>query len=257
MKLKMYLLLLFCSFIGLNVVNADTVTQRINERKKIIVGLSPEFKPFEYRDADGKIIGFDIDIIKKLAEALEVEYEIKVYKFDELIPALEKGNIDIIISGMSRTLSRARKVNFTDPYFKTSQVVLVSSKKSFSNYNDLNRKGFKVGVVKETTNEKTARKVFTDATIITYPGETEATLDLLKNKIDGFVCDRPFAEFFIKKNPGTEILLGEFGKEEYCFAVKKGNFDFLYWLNYFISEMKSTGVFSDLYNYWFINQSQK
>ncbi|GAF72347.1 unnamed protein product, partial [marine sediment metagenome] len=232
--------------------------KQICERGKIIVGMAPEYKPFEFKNKKGEIVGFDVDTAKKVAEILEVELEIKTYKWDKLMPALEKREIDIIISGMSRTLKRAKKVNFTDSYFKTGQVVLVSKKRAnLGRYEELDKKGMRIGFVKKTTGEDVAKKYFKNVDIVPFDGETNATKALLKNKIDGFVIDKVFTDFFIKQNPDAKVLVGQLSKEDYCFAVCQGNSDLLIWLNYFIQESKSTGFFSTLYKRWFIEQAWK
>jgi polar amino acid transport system substrate-binding protein len=229
----------------------------IKERKKIIVGLSPEYPPFEFKNEAGEIIGFDVDIAKKIAEKLGVSLEIKEYKWEELIPALKRKEIDIIISGMTRTLERAVVVNFSEPYYQTGQSVLLSAKRKDLDFEDLNKPSINIGVVKETTGEEAAKRKLKNATIKTFPGETELTAALLKNEIDGIVMDTPYVEELSKKNPNLKLLPEQLTFELYCFAVDDTDFHFLIWLNHFISEIKLSGEYDEMYNYWFIEKPWK
>jgi len=229
----------------------------IMERKKIIVGLSPEYPPFEFKNEAGGIIGFDVDIAKKIAEKLKVDLEIREYKWEELIPALKRKEIDVIISGMTRTLERAIVVNFTEPYYQTGQSILLSAKRKNLDFEDLDKPSINIGVIKETTGEEAARRKFKKATIRTFSGETELEAALLKNEVDGIVMDTPYVEELSKKNPNLKLLPEQLTFELYCFAVDDTDFHFLIWLNQFISEIKLSGEYDELYNYWFIEKSWK
>lgn len=228
----------------------------------IKVGVSPEYVPFEYKNEKGEIVGFDVDIAKKLAEALHADLKIKEYKWSDLILALKNGEIDIIISGMTRTLDRALDVNFTDPYFQTGQVVVVNEKYKDLEHCDklcdaLDKKEIKVAVVKKTTGEETARKKLSNVTFVVFKGEAEASSALITDKVDAFVFDKPFADFLVIQNPKLNILTEQLSYEYYSFAIAKGDPDFLRWLDYFISELKLSGEYNKLYNYWFKDQTWK
>ena len=95
---------------------------QIIKRNKLIVGMEVSFFPFEYANEKGEPIGFEVDIAQLAAKELGVEIEIKDMEFAGLIPALQSGKIDMIISGMTRTLTRAKSVSFTQPYFVTGFV---------------------------------------------------------------------------------------------------------------------------------------
>lgn len=225
----------------------------ITSRGVIVVGMNVGYHPFQFRNEKEEICGFDVDIAKKLAEALNVELEIKDYPWTDLIPALKNlGEIDIIISGMTRTLERAKEVNFTDPYFVTGQVVVLSEKNNhISNYQELDKEEKKIAVVKGTTGEEIARKKIPKAKFVLFDSETEVEKPLLANEIDAFVFDKPYVEFLINKHPQLKMLPKQLSYEFYSFAVNKGELDFLLWLNYFIAELKLTGEYDAIYNKWF------
>ena len=106
---------------------SGTSEKKPAEKKELVVGTNPSFAPFEFTDKkDGKVMGFDIDLINALAKKAGYEkVTIKSIAFDGLIPSLESGNIDVSITGMSITDARKQKVNFTDPYYESGLMAVV------------------------------------------------------------------------------------------------------------------------------------
>ena len=137
-------LLLFCvalALVGGTVVSSSAATSpydifegsnlnQIVKRNKLIVGMEVSFFPFEYANEQGEFMGFDVEIAQLAAKELGVEIEIRDMEFAGLIPALQGGKLDMIISGMTRTLTRAKTVTFTQPYFETGLCALLSKKKA-------------------------------------------------------------------------------------------------------------------------------
>ena len=91
--------------------------------KKLVVGTDGVFPPFGYME-NGKVVGFDMDLISEIAKNLGYEVEFKVQSFDSLIPSLKAGKLDVIASGMSATEERKKSVDFTEEYFMSKQVYL-------------------------------------------------------------------------------------------------------------------------------------
>jgi polar amino acid transport system substrate-binding protein len=241
-------------------VIAETALTRISSTGKLVVGLEAGYKPFEFKDETGKLIGFDIDLVNLMAKEMQVEVTFKEYKFEQLIPALDKNEVDIIASGMTRNLSRAVKMNFSDPYYKTGQVIVLGPEyKSVRDVKDLNKKNVKIGVQKSTTGEKVANEILSAATIVYYDDIEVCKKALLNKELAAFVFDKPLADIFVDENRGdirllsTDITTAEY----YSFAVKQGDFDFIYWLNYFISEIRKNGEYDKLYTYWFLDMRYK
>jgi len=224
----------------------------IRSAGKIRVGMNPGYKPFEYKNEKGEIIGFDVDLARELASALGVTLEIKEYeKYEDLIPALG-GDIDIIISGMTRTLERALRVNFTDPYFQTGQAVITNEKNAgITSWKQLNIPGKKIAVVEGTTGQELGEKKFDRAKVIRATNESDAVQMLAKGTVDAFLHDRPFIQSLGLSHPKWNVLEEQLSYEFYSFAIPKGDFDFLLWLNYFISELKISGKYDEIYNRWF------
>ena len=94
---------------------------------KIIVGTSADFPPFEYIDENGDIVGFDIDLITAVLENLNYTVEVKDIGWDPLIPSVQAGNIDVIAAGMTITDDREEQIDFSIPYYKANQSMLIKT----------------------------------------------------------------------------------------------------------------------------------
>lgn len=255
---KSILAAVLLTFVSAAFVSARDTISIIKERKKLIVGLEAEYPPFEFKNDKGELVGFDVDVAKKIAERLGVEIEIKEYKWDQLLFALKWQEIDMVISGMTRTLERAMVVNFSDAYFETGQVVMLSPrKKAVSDWRELNNESVKIAVCKDTTGEITAKNKLPNASLIQYLGEAQASTELIANRVDAFVFDKPYADDLVVKYPQLRILPDQLSYELYCFAIDEGDLHYLLWLNYFLDEIRLTGEYEEIYNYWFVEKRWK
>ncbi len=156
------------------------------DKNKIYVGTNAEFEPFEYRDGQ-TIVGFDIDLIKAVADIIEKDVEIVDMSFDGLLPALQSKKIDLIIAGMTATDERKKFVNFTDPYYKSKQSILVSKDNTDINSID-DLKGKRVGVVLGFTGDLIASKI-ENANVQQFNATSESVLGLKFKKVDAVILD--------------------------------------------------------------------
>ena len=142
---------------GKDAANNSSNNQGAADGKKIIVmGTNAEFPPFEYREGE-KVVGFDVEIAKKIAEKLGAELQIEDMTFDGLIPALEAGKIDFIAAGMSITEERKKNVDFSNGYYKASQVIItLKDNTEINGPEDLENKT--IGVQLGTTGDEEAQK---------------------------------------------------------------------------------------------------
>ncbi|QCT94389.1 transporter substrate-binding domain-containing protein [Caminibacter mediatlanticus TB-2] len=238
-----------------NLWNKSTLNQVV-KKGKLRVCLEPGYVPFEMRDKHGRIIGFDVDIAKKMAKDMGVKLKLVPTAWDGIIPALITNKCDIIISGMTITQKRNLKVAFSEPYFLVGQTLLVNKKHSnISNYKDLDKKGIVITTKLGTTGEIAARKLFKNATIKTFDSESAAVQEVLNNRADAFIYDKPYNELFMAgKGKGKLIFLKQdLTYEPLGFAVNHGDPDFLNWLNNFLRQIKHDGTYEKFYNKWFRN----
>ncbi|MCT4544589.1 MAG: basic amino acid ABC transporter substrate-binding protein [Vallitalea sp.] len=223
-------------------------TDKNTDKKFIVMGTSADFPPFEYIEA-GEIVGFDIEISKKIAEKLGMELKIEDMKFGALTAALQTGKIEFIAAGMTRDEEKAKVINFSDSYFKSTQVILVKKDSDVVKSKD-DLVGKKIGVQLGTTGELEAKKV-EDATVESYDAGYTAVLDLAKGRIDAVVIDQKPAEKFASKNDKIVVLDEELTKEDYSLAVNKNNEELLTTINEVLKEMHENGEYDKLYEKYF------
>ncbi len=257
----------FVFFISLGVVRASVAAKvtpydifkgsTLNEviQKGVLrVGMEVEYYPFEYSDKQGNPIGFDVDLAKLIAKELGVKLEIKDTEWTGLIPSLQTGKVDMIISGMTRTLTRAKAVSFTDPYFVTGLCALVSKKRSpgLASVDQLNQKGKIIAVKTGTTGDLIAKKRFPKAQINRFKDETACVREVAMGRADAFIYDQLSIAIHHKQNPKTTTaLLKPFTYEPFAIAIRKGDFDFLNWLNLLLETIKADGRYKALYDKYF------
>ncbi|MEJ2057139.1 MAG: transporter substrate-binding domain-containing protein, partial [Desulfofustis sp.] len=222
---------------------------------KLRVGMEPGYMPFELTNKKGEIIGFDVDMAKRMAKAMDVELELVSTAWDGIIPALITGKFDIIMSGMTLTQQRNMTINFAQPYIIIGQSALVSNdlEGEIKNYKDLNDPKYTVGSKLGTTGEQATKRLIGKAKYISYETEQEGVMELINGKIDAFIYDLPFnAIAHAEKGGGKIFHLDEpFTYEPLAWAIKKGDPDFLNWLNNFMFQVKNDGTYEKIYNKWF------
>ena len=227
----------------------NTTTKEV---KKIYVGTNAEYKPYEYIE-DGKMTGFDIELMEALAKNLGYEIEWNNMSFDGLLPALQTQKIDMVIAGMSPTEERKKAVDFTNIYHSGGQSVLVNKEDTeFKTAEDL--KGKSIGVQLGSLQEGIASKI--DGTEVKfYNSFTGAVLELNAKKIDAVIVGDIVADNYLKNNKNLKkISLSaeqQKGTNGIAIALEKGHTELLKSLNDGIEELKSNGKYQELLNKYF------
>ncbi len=255
-KLSLLLVAVFAvlAFSVSSVYAVDTLSE-IQTRGVLRVGMEPGYMPFELTNQKGEIIGFDVDMAKRMAKAMDVKLELVSTAWDGIIPALLTGKFDILMSGMTLTQQRNLTINFAQPYILIGQSILL--KKEFagtvSSYKDLNDPKYTVASKLGTTGEQATKRMISKAKYISYETEQEGVMELVNGKIDAFIYDLPFnAIAFSQKGAGKIVHIDTpFTAEPLAWAVRKGDPDFLNWLNNFMSQVKYDGVYDKIYAKWF------
>jgi polar amino acid transport system substrate-binding protein len=223
---------------------------QVIKRNKLIVGMEVEYFPFEYANEKGEAVGFDVDIAKLIAQELGTGIEIKDTEWTGLIPSLQSGKIDLIISGMTRTLARSKTVTFTNPYFETGLCVLLSTKKApdVKDVQELNAPDRIIAVKTGTTGDLITGKLFPKAQVNRFKDETACAREVVTGRADAFLYDQISIAKHQKENPDTtRAILKPFTFEPFAIAIRKGDLDFLNWLNLFLETIKADGRYQELY----------
>ena len=215
-------------------------------QKKLRVGLNAVFAPFEYVE-NGQVAGFDVDMINEIGKNLGYEVEIIDQSFDGLIPALKAGKIDMIISGMTATEERKKSVDFSDEYFKSTNVYL--KKKGNNNVTSIdNLSGKKVGASLGTIQEIEARKI-PGATVVPIEDTVKSIMDLEAGKIDVLILENVIALEYMKKYTDLEVIGEKPLDSGMAIAFDKGKHtELIQKINEELKTLKSNGKYDELIN---------
>lgn len=222
--------------------------------KTIKVGTDITFVPFEFED-NGTYTGFDIDLINAIAKEAGYEVELQPMQFAGLIPALQAGNVDVGIAGITIKPERAKQVLFTDPYYDAGQVIAIrKDETTIKTVDDLKDKvlGAKIG----TSGADIAEQMKQDGKlkeVKLYDNNPESYIDLENGNIDAFINDKPVTEYYIKtKGEGKVKLLGDVLQgEQYGIAITKSKPELHKELNDALKTLKENGTYQQIYDKWF------
>ena len=226
---------------------------------KLIVATNAAFPPFEMIGDDGSYIGIDMELAYEIGKILNYEVEIKDMEFDAVITSIETGVATIGMAGLTVSEQRLEHVDFCDPYFEASQVVITKADSSIAAATDeasllaaLEGKkiGFQIGTVGELYVRGDADWDFpgiANATPTSFQNGAAAVLALNNGQIDAIVIDKAPAQQFVANNTGlvalTEMPLTV---ENYAFAVKKGDTKTKNLVNYAMAILKEKGTFDEI-----------
>jgi polar amino acid transport system substrate-binding protein len=235
-------------------LTGESTLEQVLKRKTLKVGMST-FQPWAMKDKTGNLVGFEIDVAKRLAEDMGVKVEFVPTNWDGIIPALLSGKFDVIIGGMGILPSRNLKVNFTIPY-DTSGMSLVANKDlagNFKTLQDFNRPEVTLAVRLGATPVAAAQKFMPKAQLTKFDDESKAIQELLNGKAHAVIASAPMPAYQALKYPDKLFLpLKEtFTKEPIGFALKKGDVDTLNYFNNWITVRQADGWLAERKHYWF------
>jgi len=214
---------------------------------------SATYPPFESLDRDNQIVGYDIDLAKALCQQMQAECTFTNNAFDSLIPSLKFRRFDAVISGMDITDDRSKQVDFTQPYYANSAIV-IARKGKISDFASL--KGKRIGVENGTTHQKYLQEKHPEIVTVAYDSYQNAILDMKNGRLDGVFGDTAVVNQWLKTN-GDLAPVGEHVTDKAYFgtglgiAVRKGNDALRDRLNAALATLKSNGVLQQLNQKWF------
>ncbi len=228
--------------------------QTIRARGTLRVGVSI-FVPWVMHDNRGELIGYEVDVARKLAEDMGVKVAFVETSWPSIITDLLADKYDIIISGLSLTPQRALLINFSEPYSHSASVLIANRKLAgrMKNKKQFNNSKIKIGVVRDSVGEKLTDREFPKATLKTFDSESQAIAALLAGKIHAMISSTPKTGYLLKRHakevfqPFSEPL----SVHAEGFGIRKGDADFLNYLNTWILHNTSNGWLPQHHHYWF------
>lgn len=217
----------------------------------IIVGTSADYMPFTFVK-DGKVVGFDIDLMNAIAKNLGSQVVIKDMQFYSLIPSLQNGDIHVIAAGMFRTPEREKEVDFSIPYYSNKFALVV---KGSYDANDPLKAGMKIGTQTGTLMYQWLKAKELNIDIVVMDKVLELIEDLKNDRLNGVLLDEISARNIVQANPNSQlsvIALNDVSATGISLAVKKGS-NLLSKINSAIKELEDKGTIHQIKAKWDIN----
>lgn len=232
---------------------ALSMTATVAHADTLRVVTDPSFVPFEMMDPEtGEMIGFDMEIIAEVAERAGFEYNLNTMDFNGIIPALQTGNVDIAIAGITITEERQKIVDFSDPYYDSGLRILVrQDNEEIRELDDLEGKkiGTKIG---STSYDFLTANLEEDDGVTPYPGSSDMYMALMSRSLDAVFYDAPNVGYFARtKGEGQVKTVGPlYEGQQYGIALKKGS-TWVDDVNKALASMKEDGTYKEIYEKWF------
>ena len=216
--------------------------------KKYVIATDTVFAPFEFTDESGAFVGIDVDILDAIAKDQGFDYELQSLGFDAALVAVQSGQADGVIAGMSITDERKETFDFSDPYYDADVTMAVAAGSSIKSYDDL--KGQKVAV-KTATNGSDYAKSIADQygfEIVEFKDSPTMYQDVITGNTVACFEDYPVMAYNIKQGAGMEMPEGMTAAgSSYGFAVQKDqNSELLEMFNKGLADIKANGTYQEI-----------
>nr|WP_156889384.1 transporter substrate-binding domain-containing protein [Halomonas sp. 1513] len=228
-------------------------TAAVADLPSVDVVTDPSFVPFEMMDPDtGEMVGFDMDIINEVAERAGFEVNLTTMEFAGIIPAVQTGNQEIAIAGVTITEERAEIVDFSDPYYDSGlQIIVRADNDDVETIEDLAGKSIATRIG-STSYDYLQETLGDDADITPYPGNSDMYMALLGGNVDAAFYDAPNVAYFSQtRGEGRTKVVGPlYEGQQYGIVFHQGS-EWVEPTNQALAEMREDGTYDAIYEEWF------
>jgi len=226
----------------------------VDAKKKgvLVAGVKDSLPPFGYIDeASRRIVGYDIDFVNAIAKKMGVTVELKPVTSASRMPQLQESHIDIIAATMTKNAERAKVIDFSYAYFLTGQK-FITKKGTVKSLKDL--EGKRIGTAKGSTSEQNVKKAIPSATVLSFDDYPQAFLALVQGKVSAVTTDEAILAGILAKAPNKaqyEIPNIQISDEPYGLGMRKGDTNFVNFVNKTLLEMEKSGEAKAIFDKWF------
>ena len=222
--------------------------------KVYVVGTDAAYAPFESQNEKGEIVGFDIDVVKAVAQKAGIEVKFVNTPWEGIFKTLDQGDRDLLVSAVTITDERKQSMDFSTPYFDAQQLIAVKGNSKVAKFDDL--KKLKVGVQTGTTGDEVVTKLQgkSSTNVKRFESTPLALKELEAGGVDAVVADNGVVINYVANNPSASfksISDKAFQAEHYGIAVKKGNTELLEKVNKALADIKTDGTYNAIYTKYF------
>ena len=212
------------------------------EAGKLHMSTNAAFPPYEMVDDTGAYIGIDVEVATAIAQKLGLELVVDDMDFDAALMAVQQGQSDIAMAGITVKPERAEVMDFSNTYAKGVQVVIVKEGSDIATVDDLSNAEL-IGTQRGTTGYEYCLGDYGEEHVVAYDNGATAVQALMNGQVDCVVIDNEPAKAFVAANAGLTILDTTYADEDYAIAVQKGNTQLLDAVNQAIAELQEDGTF--------------
>jgi polar amino acid transport system substrate-binding protein len=215
-----------------------------------IIGGNP---PYSRLSPSGEPEGYDIDIAKRIAEALNVEPEFTTTDIPGRVTVLQTGKADLTIADFTKTVQRSTSIAFTDPYLVVSlQFLVKADRDDLQTVEDINKSGVTVGITRGGTAEQNVPLAAPEASIARFNDEADILAAVNTGQVDVMSQDNLYNAELMKNHPGQyKVLPGLYSHEEIAIGLPAGDFDWWRVLNAWVEQFNASGDNARLFKQWF------
>ena len=240
---------------GSSSTSASPVLDRIQQRGELIVGTMGNMPPLNMTSKDGEIFGLEPDLAKMLAKAMNVKVKFVTKPFHELLPALQAGEVDMVLSGMTITPERNRKVAFIGPYFISGKAFLTKIKTIAyaDEAQDANNPNTKIVTLKDSTSQAFAEAFLDKTTLFTTGNYDEAVDMVLQDKVHAMIADYPICVVSVFRYPEAGLLsvVTQLTYEPIGIAIPANDPLLMNWTRNTLNNIEGSGILDELKLKWF------
>ncbi|MBD8085990.1 amino acid ABC transporter substrate-binding protein [Limosilactobacillus urinaemulieris] len=268
-KIKYWLVLLALITPVIILSGCESVTQRadtqdtwnrIERRKRVVIGLDDSFVPMGFRQKNGKLVGYDVDLARAVFKQYGIKADFQPIDWSMKETELKNGTIDLLWNGYSINPSRRKKVAFSRPYLKNEQILVTKKASNILNFADM--KGKSLGVQNGSTGltalderPKVLKDLIKNQKPVLYDTFPDAFIDLNANRIQGILMDQVYADYYIKhqKNSASYRTYSskELPVEYYAVGMRKGDKTLRHKINAGLGKLQKNGELRKINQKWF------
>lgn len=253
---------IFISFLLITATNSALaiegapVMTRIQQSGQLVLGTAGTMPPMTEKMKDGKVVGLDLDLAKLIAETMKVKLVIKVLPFEKLIPALEQGQVDMVISNMTINPNRNMRVAFVGPYIISGKCLITKQQKlaKADEAEELNIADASFAVLKGSTSEDFARMLLSKANIVAVKDYATGIKMVADNKVSAMLTEFPICMSATKKHAdkGFVSIFSTLTYEPIGIALPSNDPLLINWTENFLERIDQVGLMELLVNKWLI-----
>lgn len=243
---------------GLCLALAGTFSQAnqldaIKEKGELVCGTLGTSQPFSFQDSETrKVVGYDVDFCKLIADELGVKVDYKLLSVAARIPELQEGRVDIVAANLGYSPDRAEQIAFSHMYYTTPQKLLVRDDADIQTIEDLS--GKRVGATKGSSSEREIKRRLADSTVIGYSDSSAAYLALQQKKVAAqFASELVLVRLLLQSPPSAPVRILEQAvyEEPWGLGMRKNEPEFIAAVNGILDNAEKSGKAQEIFDRWF------